>query len=372
MRIPVCEPYMNEKEIEYVTKALRRIDVARGPELEEFEKKLAEFIGVKYAVSLSSGSDALELAFRCLDIKNKEVITSATSCSPSANGILRSGNKPVFVDVLPNNFTMDPDKIEAAITENTAAIMPIHIYGRPSRMDRIMQISKKYKLPIIEDCAQSMGAKFDRVMTGAIGNIGCFSLNINKIITTGEGGFITTNDENIAKKAKILRNYGRDIEKTDYNYTLFGGNFKLTNMHAAFGLAQMEKINEILCKRRQNGQYYLEKLKKLKKFIYLPSEQDKEHSVYFCMPVLLKIKGIRDALSSFLAKKGIENRNMFRPMCDQPYYKEQFDSEKKILPVAEYAGENGLYVSCSPTLKKEDIDYIISSIEEGINEFCRS
>lgn len=368
MKIPVAKPYFGEEEVENVTRVMKEGWIARGKELDIFEEKLAKYFDVKYAVLVSSGTDALEVAFRSLNIKGKEIITSATSCSPSANGILRSENKVVFVDVNPKTFCIDPDKIEEHITSRTVAIMPIHIYGRPCQMDKIMQIAKKYNLYVVEDCAQSMGAKFNNKLTGTFGDIGCFSLNINKIITTGEGGFIITNDDKIAERAKILRNYGREFIRTDYCYTMYGANFKLTNIQAAIGLAQMNKIDEIIKKRRENGYYYTKLLKQIKG-IQIYEEGKNEYGVFFCMPILLKKEGIRDDMRKFLEDKGIENRTLFVPMSKQPYFEEMFGVYPEEFPIAEKIGQSGLYVSCSPGLTKEEIKEIVLVIKSGLDEF---
>ena len=323
MKIPVGGPHLGEEEVENILKVVKEGWIARGKEHDLFEKELASYLGSKYAVLLSSGTDALEVAFRSLGIENKEIITTATSCSPTTNGVIRSGNKLVFVDADPLTYNIDTNKIEEVITEKTVAIMPVHIYGRPCQMDKIMEIAKKHNLEIIEDCAQSMGAKFKDKMTGTFGKIGCFSLNVNKIITTGEGGFIITDDKEVADKAKVLRNYGRSIERTDYCYTMFGSNFKMTNLQAAIGLAQIKKIDYLIKKRRENGVCLLGLLKDINK-IQLPFENEDEFSVYFAFPILLKTKGVRDKLKQYIEERGIESRTMYRPMCNQPYYEKMY------------------------------------------------
>lgn len=368
IKIPVGEPYLGEEEVESVLRVVKSGWIARGKELDLFEENLANYFGVKYAVTLSSGTDAIEVAFRSLGVKGGEVITTATSCAPSANGIIRSENKPVFVDSSVENYNLDVAKIEEAITKNTKAIMPVHIYGMPCNMQKIKEIAEKHDLFIVEDCAQSMGAKFKNNLTGTFGDVGCFSLNINKIITTGEGGFIITNDDKLAKKARVIKNYGRDIRGSDYCYTTFGSNFKLTNLQAALGLPQLKKIDEIIKKRRENAGYLIELLNDLKNIIQLPLEQKDYYSVYFSFPILIKKDGIMDKLREFLSQKGIETRTMFRPLPKQPYFEELFGKCEKELPVAEFLGRNGFYTSCAPTLKKEQMDYLVSNLREGLNE----
>ncbi len=374
MRIPVGVPDFDEEDVQRVASVVRSGWVARGKELEEFEQRLARYLGVKEVVTVNSGTAAIEVALRALGINNKEVITTATSCAPTANGIIHAGNKPVMVDISREDYNLDVEQIEKHITAETAAILPVHIYGRPANLGRIMEIAQKHNLPVIEDCAQSLGAKYQEKMTGSFGEVGCFSLNINKIISTGEGGFIATNNPQVAEKARIIRNYGREISRSDYCYTLFGHNFKFTNLQAALGLAQLNKIDRLIAARRKNAAYLMGLLQDLPG-VQLPGEGKGEFSVFFSFPLLLQQQsgrairpGIRNQLKEFLEKKGIEVRTLFRPMCNQPYYQELFGVNAHYYPHAEYVGENGLYLGCYPSLTEEQMNYMAASIREGLKE----
>ncbi len=367
MKIPVGEPYLDETETESVLKVMRSGWIARGKEMDLFEENLAKYLSVKHVVLVNSGTAALEVAFRSLELKDKEIITTATSCSPTANGIIHSGNFPRFVDIDKEDHNMDPKLIEKSINDKTGAIMPVHIYGRPCKMDEILEIAKKHNLPIIEDCAQSMGARYKDKLVGSFSKISCFSLNINKIITTAEGGFVATDDDELADKSRYIRNYGRDASGSDYCYTMMGHNFKFTNLQSAIGLAQLNKIEEIIEKRRQSAAYFREALKDIKG-IKIPEEKPGEFSVYFCFPILLEKEGIRDEVKKLMEEKGVECRTLFRPMSTQPYFNEMYGEHEEKFPVAENAGRNGFYVSCSPTLTKEQIDYIASSLKESLKE----
>ncbi len=374
IKIPVGVPDIDEEEVAATTKVVRSGWIARGQELEEFEQALAEYIGVAHVVTVNSGTAAIEVALRSLGIENKEVITTATSCAPTANGIIHSGNIPVMVDISLNDYNIDPEQIEQHITPKTAAILPVHVYGRPAQMDKIMHIAQKHNLPVIEDCAQSLGAKFQGKMTGSFGEVNCFSLNINKIITTGEGGFIATNNPDIAEMAKIIRNYGREITRSDYCYTLFGHNFKFTNLQAALGLAQLKKIERLIQERRKRAEYLTKLLHDIPE-LQLPRENASEFSVYFCYSILLKhpaqpgrpgLPSLRDQLKEFLEQLGIEVRTLFRPMCHQPYYEKLFGKSTKQYQNAELVGENGFYVGCYPRLTEEQMKYMAESIREGL------
>ncbi len=364
--IPVGVPDFDEEDVQRVAAVVRSGWVARGKELEEFEQRLARYIGVQEVVTVNSGTAAIEVALRALGINNKEVITTATSCAPTANGIIHAGNKPVMIDISREDYNLDVEQIEKQITPQTAAILPVHVYGRPANMSRIMELSQKYNLPVIEDCAQSLGAKYNGKMTGSFGEVGCFSLNINKVISTGEGGFITTNNPLVAEKARIIRNYGREISRSDYCYTLFGHNFKFTNLQAALGLAQLNKIDRLIAARRKNAAYLTRLLRDVPG-LQLPGEGKEEFSVFFSFPILLQ-PGLRDQLKEFLEKKGIEVRTLFRPMCNQPYYQELFGVNAHHYPQAEYVGENGLYVGCYPSLTEEQMNYIAESIRDGLKQ----
>ncbi len=367
MYIQVGEPSFDQEEVDNVTRVVQQGRVSRGKELEEFEQALASYLGVKYVVTVNSGTAALEVAFRAMGIDKKEVITTTISCAPSANGIIHAGDKPVLVDVSMQDYTLDPEQIEKYITKDTAAIMPIHIYGRPCNMDKIMEIARKHSLPVIEDCAQSMGTRWKGQLTGTFGEVGCFSLNVIKLITTGEGGFIATNNAEIAKKAIIIRNYGRSPERTDYCYTEFGHNFKFTNLQAAIGLAQLKKIDLFIQKRRANAMAMIQKLQDIPE-IQLPQEHQHQFINYVSFPILIKKPGICVGVRDYLEKHGVENRTVFMPMCDQPYYQKLFgvlDSAQEY-PNATYLGKNGFYVGCQPTLTKEQMEYMVKIIHEAI------
>ncbi len=366
IKIPVGAPYFDEEEVQQATGVMRSGWIARGKEVGLFEEGLSRYLGVKQVVTVNSGTAALEVALRALGIKGKEVITTATSCSPTANAIIHSGNRPVMVDVSMKDYNIDVEQIGKAITPATGAILPVHIYGRPAEMDKILQLADTHELPVVEDCAQSMGAKFKGKLTGTFGKAGCFSLNINKIITTGEGGFIATNDDEVAENIKIIRNYGRDPSGSDYCYTLFGHNFKFTNLQAAIGLAQLEKISDLIKARRENVSFMCGLLREVEGIV-LPGETENEFAVFFSFTVLLRNPGIRDRLKEFLENKCIEVRTMFRPMCDQPYYKRLYGERQIPLPNAEFLGENGLYVGCYPGMNREQMEHIAVSIKGGLN-----
>ncbi len=367
MHIPISVPDLGEEEAEYAARVVRSGWISRGKELEEFEHQLAGYLGVKHVITVNSGTAALEVALRAMGIEKKEVITTATSCAPTANGIIHAGNTPVLVDVSPLNYNIDPNLIERSITPDTAAIMPVHIYGRPCNMDAITLIARRHNIPIIEDCAQSMGAKWRGKLTGTLGEVGCFSLNVIKIITTGEGGFLATNNDTIAHHALVIRNYGRSPERTDYCYTHFGHNYKFTNLQAAIGLAQLKKVQRLVQQRREVAQKILAQLSSMPE-LQLPVEQESEFMNYLSFPIVLRTPGRVEKVRLFLEEQGIETRAMFRPMCDQPYYQKLYGKSNSALlyPHATFLGDNGFYVGSYPSMSDMEITYLCQKIKEAL------
>lgn len=363
-RISLTSQVFGEDEVAQATEAIKSGWIGSGEKLEKFEKKIAEYVGADYAIAVNSGTAAIDSALRALEIRGMEVITSVSSQASIANAIISSGNKVVFADVSRENFNINASQIESLITKNTGAILPIHLYGIPAEMEKIMQIASEHDILVIEKC--TMGTKLKGKQVGTFGEAGCFSLNPFSTITTGEGGFIATNNAKAVKKIDDIRNYGRDPTVTDYCYTEYGYNFKFTNLQAAIGLAQLGKIDSFIKSRRENAAY-MSKLLKESKEIQLPREKNGEYCVFNAFPVLLRKEGIRDKLKSFLEKKNIGVGTFFKPICSQPYYEKMFAKSKEIYPNAEYVGNNGLIIPCNPSLTKEQMDYMAESIKDGIN-----
>jgi perosamine synthetase len=236
--IPVCIPFIGEKELEYVVNCIKMNWISsKGRYVEEFEDKFAKYCGCKYGVSTTSGTTALHLALASLNIKKEdEVIIPAPTMIATAFAVIYCGAKPVLVDAESETWNIDVNKIGEKITEKTKAIMPVHIYGHPSDMDPVMKLAKEHELYVVEDAAEAHGAEYKGRKAGGIGDIGCFSFYANKIITTGEGGMIVTNDEKIAEKARSLKDLAFSKERR-FLHTDLGFNYRMTNIQAAIGLA---------------------------------------------------------------------------------------------------------------------------------------
>jgi len=259
--IPIAKPLVGNEEKKAVSMVLESGMIASGPITEKFEKQFAEFVGTKYAVATNSGTAALHLALLSLGIKRgDEVIVPSFSFIATANSILFCNAKPVFCDINPKTFSIDSNKIEKLITSKTKAIMPVHLYGQPADMKPILEIAEKHNLYVIGDAAQAHGAKYDGKMIGSFGDVECFSFYPTKNMTTGEGGMITTNNEEIAELAYSIRNHGREKTKWGYEHNRVGYNYRMTDIAAAIGIEQLKKLPKFNEKRKRNAHYLNEAL----------------------------------------------------------------------------------------------------------------
>jgi perosamine synthetase len=359
--IPVAEPSLGKKELEYVVDAVRSGWISsKGRYINEFEQKFAKYCGVKYAVSTSNGTVALHLALLSMGIgKNDEVIVPTLTFIATANAVAYTGAKPVFVDSLPGYWCIDPEKIEKAITPRTRAIIPVHLYGHPANMDPIIKIARKRDLQVIEDAAEAHGAQYKGKKVGAMGDLGVFSFYGNKIITTGEGGMIVTNNKKLASRAGMLKNQGMDPRRK-YWHSVIGYNYRMTNIQAALGVAQLSKIDSLLEKRRKIAKLYDKFLSRIDGITPL-SEQIWAKNVYWMYSVLIdknKFKPGRDGLAAKLRVKGIETRPFFHSIHTLPPYK-----TGSCFPVAQILSREGINLPSSPNLSFKDVAHICNQIE---------
>jgi len=358
--IPLAEPIIGEKELKNVTKAIKSGWISsKGEFIPEFEDKFAKYCGVKYGVATSNGTVALHLALATLGVKRgDEVIVPTLTFVATANAVVYCNAKPVFVDSHPDYWCIDPEKIEEKITKNTKAIIPVHLYGHPCDMDPIMDIARDHDLYVIEDAAEAHGAKYNGRRTGSIGNIGCFSFYGNKIITTGEGGMLTTNDEEIAEKAMMLRDHAMSKEKK-YWHEHIGFNYRMTNVQAALGVAQLEKIEEIIKIKRRNAKLYNSLLKDVDG-ITLPPEAKWANNVYWMYSILIEDEfGGRDKVMEKLREKKIDTRPFFYPIHVQPPY---LKPGGETFPVAEELSKKGVNLPSAATLREDELRYIVQTI----------
>lgn len=323
--IPLCIPEIRGNEWKYIKDCLDTNWVSSaGSYVDKFEKDFASYVNSKKAVVTMNGTAALELALRTLEIgEGDEVIVSSLTFISPVNTIKYVGAEPVFVDVCRDTYVMDAEKIEELITEKTKAIMPIHIYGHPVDMDKIMELAKKYNLYVIEDATESLGSLYKGKAVGTIGHIGCFSFNGNKLITTGAGGMFVTNNEELADKAKFLSTQTKIItDNKAFYHPEVGYNFRMPNLLAAMGCAQLEKIDDYISAKKEHAAIYNELLKDVRG-ITLTTEKDWAKNVYWLYSIIIEndYTITRDELIKKLFEEGIESRPFFMPVHDMPPYK---------------------------------------------------
>ena len=318
IKVPVAKPIIGDEEIENVVEVLKSGMIAQGPKVAEFEQKFADWIGTKYAIAVNSGTAALHVALLSCGIgKGDEVITTPFTFIASGNAIVYTGAKPVFADIDLKTYTLNPDTIESLITENTKAILPVHLYGQSANMDRINEIAEKHGLIVIEDAAQAHGATCNGKNVGNMGDMACFSFYPTKNMTTSEGGIITTNDEDLAESAKIFRAHGASVR---YHHDAIGYNFRMTDISAAIGLAQLEKIDGFNDKRIENADYLNEGLKDVEGVITPYCAYDSKH-VYHQYTIRVE-KGERDDWVDIINGCGVGTGIHYPiPLYNQPIYK---------------------------------------------------
>jgi perosamine synthetase len=363
MNIPVCEPTQWGNEKKYVKRCMDSNWISsKGEFIEKFESTFARKVGAKYGVGVLNGTVALHLALAALDIgPGDEVIIPAFTMIATPNSVRYTGAKPVLVDSELKTWNMDASKIEEKITKKTKAIMPVHTYGHPCDMDVIMKIARKHGLYVVEDAAEAHGAVYKGRKIGSIGDAAGFSFYANKILTTGEGGMVTTNDRKLADKMQLLKNHAFSHER-HFWHKILGYNYRMTNIQAAIGLAQTENFEKLSNKRIENAMLYNSLLKEIDEITLPPSSRGIKN-VYWMYGILLKnwSSVTRDTLRYELASRGIETRTFFIPIHRQPVYKGWF---KGNYPNSEYLCTNGLYLPSSTSLTEKQIRYVAGTIKE--------
>jgi len=359
--IPVSEPTITEKEIEYVLQAVKSGWVSSlGGFINKFEDEFAKFIGTKYALTVANGTVGLHLALVSLGIKEgDEVIVPDLTFIATANAVKYTGAMPIFADIDKETWCISVEDIERKITPRTKAIIPVHLYGHPADMDPIIEIAKRYNLYIIEDCAEAHGAEYKGKKVGSIGHCGVFSFYGNKIITTGEGGMITTNDEKLYERAKYLRDHAMVKEKR-YWHTEVGYNYRMTNIQAALGLAQLERINEIINKKRRIFEWYKEELSDLEG-IKLNPEKEWAKNVFWMVCLVNENfdEEKRDEFMKKLREKGIDTRPFFYPCSMMPMYKK----DGFVNRIAYEIYQKGINLPSGYNLKEEEIKWICQEVK---------
>ena len=364
IKVSIASPIIEDEEINAVIEVMKSGMIAQGPKVIEFEDKFAEYVGAKYGIATNSGTSALHVALLAAGIgEGDEVITTPFTFAATGNSVLYTGAKPVFVDIDPETFTIDPTKIEEAITEKTKAIMPVQLYGQAADMDAIMEIAKKHDLIVIEDAAQAHGASYKGDKVGVLGDMACFSFYPTKNMTTSEGGMITTNNKEFAENAKVFRAHGSAVK---YHHDVLGYNFRMTDIGAAIGIEQLKKIDSFNDKRIANAAYLNEGLVDVEGVETPVVKEDYKH-VYHQYTIKIA-DGKRDQFLDYLLENGI-GTGVYYPI---PLYKQVLYTEmgyNQSLPVTEEIVDEVLSLPVHPNLSKEDLDLIIKVIKEASEKF---
>ena len=365
-RIPVAAPLLDGRETEYVMECLQTGWISSlGRFIGDFERAFADYCGVRHAVACNNGTTALHLALVALGVgPGDEVIVPTLTYIASANTVSYCGATPVFVDSEPATFNIDPAKLEAAITPRTKAIMPVHLYGHPADMDPIREIAARHGLLVVEDAAEAIGATYRGRRTGGLGDCAAFSFFGNKIITTGEGGMVTTDDDALAERLRLYRSQGMDPARR-YWFPVIGYNYRMTNIAAAIGLAQLERIESHLAARRRVAQGYDRRLAALEGRIVRPVTEPWADNVYWMYTVLLAPgeRRTRDAVIAALDRAGVETRPVFHPLHVMPPYE---GLARGAFPQAEDIGARGLNLPTHAQLDDADLDRVVAALADAL------
>lgn len=370
MNVPLSGPDITDVEIKYVNDVLISTKLSIGPYIEKFENKIAEFTGTKHAIAVNSGTSALHLIIRALDIKDgDEVITTPFSFIASSNCVLMERAKPVFVDIDPETLNLDLSQIESKINKYTKALLPVDAFGHPVDMVKINAIAEKHNLRVIEDSCEAIGSEFNGIKAGKMCDAGAFAFYPNKQITTAEGGVVVTDSDEIADLCRSMRSQGRPITGLWLEHERLGYNYRFSELHAALGLAQMERIDEILEKRNNVAQMYNSKLKKLQgvKIPYVAAEVNRMS--WFVYVIRLDKKIDRNNVMQYLLDSDIGCRPYFTPIHLQKYFMEGFGYKAGDFPVTEAVAASTIALPFHTNLPEEQIDYVVDKLKEGIGKY---
>lgn len=365
MKVPVNEPMLAKNAKKYVNECLDSNWISSGGKFVDlFESKFSDFIGMKYGVANTSGTASLHLAMLCLGIqKGDEVILPVHTMMSTAAAVSYVGAKPVFVDVDSETYNIDVSKIEEKISNKTKAILVVDLFGHPVDYDPILKLARNYHLKTIDDSAQSHGATYKGKMVGSMTDISCFSFYANKIITTGEGGMLLTNNKKFFEEAKSFRDLYHN-KKHRFLHDKIGYNYRMTNLQAAIGLAQVEEIKKFLKIKKNMAKLYFNNLKGVEG-IKLPTTKDYAESVFWMFTILIdrkKFGTTRDNLMNELKKYQIDSRTTFVSLNKQPPFRNL--SKNKKFPISEYVEKTGLYLPSGLAITKKQIDYVCNCIKK--------
>jgi perosamine synthetase len=371
VKIPLSQPDITDAEIDAVVSVLRSSQLSLGPKMEEFEGRVAEYVGVPFGIAVSSGTAGLHLCMRALKISaGDEVIVPSFTFVAAANSILYEGAIPVFVDIDRETLNIAPDAIEAAITSRTRAILVVHTFGHPAEMQKILEIARRHKLLVIEDACEAIGAEYRGRRAGSFGDAAVFAFYPNKQITTGEGGIVVTHDAGIAREMRAMRNQGRYPSDAWHQHSVLGYNYRLSELHCALGCAQMTRIDEILGRRALVAATYDKALSEFASLVKLPAPCNQGSISWFVYVVRLAAengKELRDGVIQRMAEAGIQCGRYFAPIHQQPAYASRTFAHS--LRVTEEQSQRTLALPFFSNLSSEQIAYVASSLRNALG-YC--
>ncbi len=373
-RIPLYKIFWDRDDVDRVSEVIKQgMSWAIGPKVNEFEETVAKYLDRKYGVAFNSGTSGLHAILLAYGIKpDSEVIVPSFTFIATANSVLFCGGHPVFADIEEKTYGLSPGDVEKKITNKTKAIMPIHYGGGPCSIEELKEIAEDQKVLLIEDAAESIGATSEGKKAGSFGDAALLSFCGNKVITTGEGGAVVTDERGIYEKLKLIRSHGR-VETEDYfsssqmgEYVTLGYNWRMSNITAALGLSQMAKLEKAIALRREKAEYLTRALSKTDELVP-PNPSDKHHHVY--QMYTIRVKGeakTRDALQNHLSKKGVTTKVYFPPAHLTEFYRKEFGFKGGELPVTEQMANQVLTLPIYPTMTTDEMDYVIASVKEFI------
>lgn len=361
--VPLADPYITQEDITALAEAAKQKKLSQGEYVEKFEKEFAKYVGVKYAVTTCNGTAALHTALASLDIgPGDEVLVPSFSFVATANCVLYQGAKPVFVDIDPLTWNIDPKRIGEKITNETKAIIPVHYAGQPADMDPIREIAQKHSIRVIEDAAEAHGALYKGKKAGNLSDMGCFSFYPNKNMTTGEGGIITTNNLELAEKMRMLRSHGQDQR---YHHVILGYNYRMTDIQASLGLVQLKRLDWVIQKKAEKVAYYDERIKEMfNDIIQKPYVAPYATHVYMFYTIRFKNQATRDRAITKLEQKSIETRVAFPPIHLQPLYQNLYGYKRGFLPITEEISDTILCLPIYPHISREEQEYVLSALKD--------
>jgi perosamine synthetase len=360
MTIEIAKPAIGKGEIQAVTEVLKSGNLVQGEKVKAFEGYFSSYIGAKHAVAVSSGTAALQIGLQALGLKKgDEVITTPFTFAATSNAVIHCGAKPVFADIDPRTFNIDPERIKHCLTERTKAIVCVHLYGQPCEMDSILKLCKYSGAALVEDAAQAVGADYKGKRAGTFGTLSTFSFYATKNLTTGEGGMVLTDEKELADKSRVIRNQG---QSRPYRHDIISYNFRMTEIQAAIGIEQLKKIEQLNAKRQENAKFLTDSLSSVKG-IETPFVPKQNRHVFH--QYTIKVPKRRDHLLEFLNKHGIGARVYYpEPLYMQPPYL-KMGFRKGLCPVTEDMCGQVLSLPVHPSLTEKDLESIVDAVRKG-------